>query len=554
MCDKYKINIVYKNLKIIARLSSIKSLVGMILLIGISFILETISIASIFPILDIITSENYLIKYDFVFSNISFLQTYNEKELFIFLFSFFLLIFLVRTIYLIFFNFYKINFLENIRYKLSDIVVSSYLKKDFIFFSKIKSSEIIRNVISETNYIINYINQLITLITEILILLSLSLIIVFNSSPVVLYSLALFILIFFLLRFILKKSIKKYSNIRINADAQKINVLEQIINGIKEIKINKKEDFFNDYFNYQNYNTIKSSKFLKKIQSLPRFILEMLLMLILCFWIIFNLNTNNLVNTLPFIGLVVFSSVRILPSFNRIILATQGMKYGEPAIKAITELVNIKKNLFDNRQNNKIIFKDLIIKNLKFNFDKKSLIKLEDFQILKGDIIGIKGDNGSGKSTLINIMLGLINVENKKIFINGKDINLLKNQWQDIVSVTSQDPFILNENLEFNISLDKEEIDNDNLNSVLELINFDQNQNKLELFKNLSGGNKQKISIARSIYKDPQVYFFDEPTTFLDTNTINNLLKFIKNNRDKTFVIVSHDEKIIDLCNKIIDL
>ena len=280
----------------------------------------------------------------------------------------------------------------------------------------------------------------------------------------------------------------------------------------------------------------------------------MLLMLILCFWIIFNLNTNNLVNTLPFIGLVVFSSVRILPSFNRIILATQGMKYGEPAIKAITELVNIKKNLFDNRQNNKIIFKDLIIKNLKFNFDKKSLIKLEDFQILKGDIIGIKGDNGSGKSTLINIMLGLINVENKKIFINGKDINLLKNQWQDIVSVTSQDPFILNENLEFNISLDKEEIDNDNLNSVLELINFDQNQNKLELFKNLSGGNKQKISIARSIYRDPQVYFFDEPTTFLDTNTINNLLKFIKNNRDKTFVIVSHDEKIIDLCNKIIDL
>ena len=95
------------------------------------------------------------------------------------------------------------------------------------------------------------------MITEILILLSLSLIIVFNSSPVVLYSLALFILIFFLLRFILKKSIKKYSNIRINADAQKINVLEQIINGIKEIKINKKEDFFNDYFNYQNYNTIK---------------------------------------------------------------------------------------------------------------------------------------------------------------------------------------------------------------------------------------------------------------------------------------------------------
>ena len=72
-------------------------------------------------------------------------------------------------------------------------------------------------------------------------------------------------------------------------------------------------------------------------------------------------------------------------------------------------------------------------------------------------------------------MLGLINVENKKIFINGKDINLLKING-NIVSVTSQDPFILNENLEFNISLDKEEIDNDNLNSVLELINFDQNQ------------------------------------------------------------------------------
>jgi ABC-type lipoprotein export system ATPase subunit len=77
---------------------------------------------------------------------------------------------------------------------------------------------------------------------------------------------------------------------------------------------------------------------------------------------------------------------------------------------------------------------------------------------------------------------------------------------------------------------------------------------KLELFKNLSGGNKQKISIARSIYKNPQVFFFDEPTTFLDTNTINNLTKFINDRKDKTFVIVSHDVKIINLCNKIINL
>ena len=69
------------------------------------------------------------------------------------------------------------------------------------------------------------------------------------------------------------------------------------------------------------------------------------------------------------------------------LLATQGMKYGEPAIKIYYRTGKYKKELFDNRQNNKIIFKDLIIKNLKFNFDKKSLIKLEDFQILKGDIL-----------------------------------------------------------------------------------------------------------------------------------------------------------------------
>ena len=526
----------------------------MILLIGISFILETISIVSIFPILDIVTSENYLIKYNYIFSNISFLQTLNQNELFITLFSFFLFIFLIRTIYLILFNFYKINFLENIRYKLSDIVINSYLRKDYIFFSRIRSSEIIRNVLSETNYIINYINQLITLVTEILIILSLSFIILINSSSIFLIFLALFILIFFLLRFLLNNYIKKFSKIRIDADAQKINVLEQIINGIKEIKINKKENFFNKYFNDQNINTINSSKFLKKIQSLPRFILEMFLMLLLCIWIIFNLNSNSLIDALPFIGLVIFSSVRILPSFNRIIMATQGMKYGEPAIKAITELVDMKHEVFVKNDHEKFFFKELIIKNLKFGFDGKSLIDLKNFKILSGDVIGIRGNNGSGKSTLINIMLGLINIKNERVLINGDDINNIKTKWHEIISVTSQDPLILNENLKFNISFDQEEINNKTLNDVLELINFNHDENNVELLKNLSGGNKQKISIARSIYKNPQVYFFDEPTTFLDTKTINNLLKFIKNNNNKTFVIVSHDEKIIELCNKIIDL
>jgi len=544
----------YKNLKIIARLTSVKSFIIMILLICISFILETISIASIFPILDIVTSEDYLIKYNYIFSNLIFLKLLKKDELFIFLFSLFLLIFLVRTTYLIFFNFYRINFLEKIRYKLSDIVVSSYLKKDYIFFSKVKPSEIIRNALNETNYIIAYINQFITLITEFLIIFSLSLIIIFKSSLIFIYSLLLLILIFYLLDFFLKKNIKKYSKLRIDADGQKIKVLEQILNGIKEIKINKKENFFNDYFNYQNINTINSSKFLKKINTFPRFLLEIFFMLSLSVWIIFDLNSNNFINTLPFIGLIILSSIRILPSFNRIIIAKQGMKYGEPAIKAIADIINVKNKLDINEAGNRIEFKVLTIQNLKFNYDKNSLINLDNFEILKGDVVGIKGNNGSGKSTLVNILLGLINVDNDKVLINGKDINIVKNQWYDIISISSQEPFILNESLELNISLDGKKINSENFSSALRLINFDKKKNELELFKNLSGGNKQKISIARSIYKDPQVFFFDEPTTFLDMNTINNLTKFINDRKDKTFVIVSHDEKIINLCNKIINL
>ena len=216
------------------------------------------------------------------------------------------------------------------------------MKKDYIFFTKTKSSEIIRIVLSETNYIVNYINQLITLIIEILIVTSLSFVILLNSSLIFLNFLAFFILIFFLLKFLLNRYIKKFSKLRIDAEAQKINVLEQIINGIKEIKINKKEIFFNKYFNEQNINSINSSKFIKKIQSLPRFILEMFLMLSLCIWIIFSMNSNRLIDILPFIGLVIFSSVRILPSFNRIIMASQGIKFGKPAIKVISELINVK--------------------------------------------------------------------------------------------------------------------------------------------------------------------------------------------------------------------
>ena len=173
-------------------------------------------------------------------------------------------------------------------------------------------------------------------------------------------------------------------------------------------------------------------------------------------------------------------------------------------------------------------------------------------------ITGISGCSGKGKSTLIKILLGLYTYEGEITIdnINIKDFDY-SYYYNNIISYVGQEPVLYSGSIYKNLisNLDEKEIDNELLNNLIEKLNI---SNLIENSSNeLSGGEKQQLSICRAFLRKPKILLLDEPTSSLDFNNENKVLELIKEVNDIykiTIIMVSHSKNAISICDKIIEL
>ena len=202
------------------------------------------------------------------------------------------------------------------------------------------------------------------------------------------------------------------------------------------------------------------------------------------------------------------------------------------------------------------------VENLTFSYDENNYIfKNFNTEMEKGDIIGIVGPSGSGKSTLVDLLLKRILNYNGKITINGidlKDIN--RTSYYNLISYLEQDAFLFKGSLKENIAFDN--FDGENFEISTELSQVKKfNGKKDEDFeieikgKNVSGGEKQRIALARALYKNSNLLILDEFTSALDFETEQEVVKNIeKISKDKIILIITHRKLPLSICNKLIDL
>lgn len=206
---------------------------------------------------------------------------------------------------------------------------------------------------------------------------------------------------------------------------------------------------------------------------------------------------------------------------------------------------------------------EIQIKNLSFSYDgKQDVLKNINFDLQKGDIVGVIGSSGSGKSTLIDILLKFWSNYSGSILIDGKELkNISKDSYYNLVSYLEQNTFLFRGNLKENITLgnldDEKFFNSINLSKVDKFLKdnvtyeFDIESNG----KNVSGGEKQRISLARSIYKDSDLLVLDEFTSALDTELEKEIVENIKEiSKDKIILIITHRKEPLSICNKILNM
>ena len=231
------------------------------------------------------------------------------------------------------------------------------------------------------------INHLISFIVESLIVVGLVSILFFTNPFISLILLATFGLIFLILRILTKSKIESYSKLRLESQSKQLNIINEFINGINEIIINKKRNFFEKYFRKHNKIVNNSVKYIQSIQQVPKYLIELSVVIFICL-MFYNstLNENSFQDLLPFLGLFTVSVLRMLPSVNRIILALQSLKFGIPAIIEVNKILNSQKNEFeiDNNSKNKIEFNEkIVINDLSFSYDVNEFLNIKKLEIQK---------------------------------------------------------------------------------------------------------------------------------------------------------------------------
>ena len=204
------------------------------------------------------------------------------------------------------------------------------------------------------------------------------------------------------------------------------------------------------------------------------------------------------------------------------------------------------------------------LKNVSYKYPGRKKLVLKDIslKIKKGKKIGIIGSSGSGKSTLLNLVLGLINPTKGKILIDNssfKELNLTN--WRKQIGYVSQNLFLFDDTLEKNISYGEKRIDKKKLfrsikkSNLSEFIKSLPSKEKTLIGNNgikVSGGQHQRIGIARALYRNPKIFVMDEATSALDYKTEDNIMRDLNLKKtDLTAIIVSHRSRAVKNCDLI---
>ena len=350
----------------------------------------------------------------------------------------------------------------------------------------------------------------------------------------------------------------------------KTNLLENT-NNIKEIKILSSENLF-----YNNF--INSAKSLNRIQilqgfysSIPPYIVEILVVfaLIIMAFILSLQNQNNNSELIASFAIVVAALFRIAPALNRIQSSIININASRNFVKRLNEefeKCNFSTLKYETCINSKKLdFKDKIqLKNINFSYSSsKHVIKNVSFDINKGDFIGIIGLSGAGKSTLADIITGLLPVDSGEITIDGMPLNSETfPHFRQILGYVPQQINILDKSFKENVAWGCEKINEEGVVKALKAAQLFEiikeypegiNSNIIVGSNGLSQGQKQRLAIARALYRDPEIIILDEATSALDVQVENEITEMLKQiSSTKTIIAIAHRLSTLKACNKLV--
>ena len=530
---------------------------------------EVLGVGVMVPLVTLIFDKARLITFIKNYSDDFDLTSIEDSEIISYLLLIVFLVFVIKFLIMYVYIRMQAVLQKDVQVYLSDKLLDVYTHMPYERHLKYNSSKFIRNLATEIGLLSGTILVYMNLLSETLMIFGVAVLMLFYDYESTLLLFSVFTISGFLYYYLLRRKVHSLGKERLEYAGKRIQVLQD---ALRSTKVGMVHDFSKEYsLTYKVNNDLMAiigSKF-KVFSALPRILFEFIAIAIILLIVLVQISSDRQPEEiLTILAIFSVSAMRIMPSANKIIVSLQTLKSSLPGTMELIHEIGIKttKNKIINNSFNKWNKISLINVSYKYPEAKETSLSDINLDIDRGDVVGIFGQSGSGKSTLIDLIIGLLNPASGEVLVDGVDISGKSRSWMENIGYVPQETYLLDSTLLHNITgrdyannINKNRLsvacEVSGLNKIID--NLPEKEMTLvgESGSWLSGGQKQRVGIARALYQNPSLLILDEPTSSLDLQSKDVFRELLTSYKESlSFIIVSHDEKDMEICKKIIKI
>ncbi len=529
----------------------------------INMLLEIFSIGILVPLFSNLTNEinfsNDLFNKILKFTNFEIFKKTSSVIIII------ISIFFIKNFFLLLLKWLENKLTYNFLRKNSKNLFEYYLNKNYLFHVKSNSADLIKNIGQECNIIsFNLLRPILSILSSLVSVLTIFIFLILIDFKITLTIVIILTIVGIIFSNFTKKILKNLGEDRHIHSGKALKSLQQAFSNIREIIISNSRNFFIENFDFHNLKNIRSGLISNFIFSIPRSIVEISVVILISLIIIFlTLNNTSFTEIVLTLSMFILGASKLMPGTSNLVSNFSTITYNINATKIFNnsyfKFLKNKKISIDSLKEFK--FNQIKFSNVSFKYPNKKNLILNNINLSfkNDDKIGIIGETGSGKTTLINILTGLLEPIKGTIKIDKSNFYDQINKWQNIVSYVPQNFLTLDENLKQNITLGTARLNNKRINKIIQILDLKKIMKRFrkegaigERGAKLSGGQNQRVGIARALYRNSKVLIFDESLNSIDVNLRDKIIsKIFKLYEKKLIILVSHQKDSLKKFSKI---
>lgn len=548
-----------------------------ILLVMIVFgaVLETIGVSMILPIVTAVVDGDAITSNEIVVRFCGILGIDSLEELMIVMIGFLIFIYIFKNLYLLFMYNTQYKFITNSQYKISRDLLEIYFNRPYEFYLNTNTSDVLRSVYSDTTGVFSLLLECIQFMSELIVALFLGALILFVDFKMTMVMCLLLFGVTGMVAVLYRPLMGKIGREVRTRQSRMYNSIIQSIQSIKDVKIFAKEEaFLEEYENNGKifYNLEKKQRVLG---AAPKLLIETVCVCgILAYLGGVILLGGSVTSMIPELSAFGLAAVRLMPSASRMSTYLANIAYYKPTLDFVYANVEMPQNVVQEKNPKTIgraldirldLKKELAVEGLRYKYPntEKYIFNNASMSIPVGKSVGIVGKSGAGKTTLVDIMLGLLDADGGKVCCDGKDVLENYAGWLHNIGYIPQTINLMDDTIRANIAfgVPMEKVDDNRVWEVLEEAQLTEFVKSLpdgmmteigERGVRMSGGQRQRMGIARALYHNPELLILDEATSALDNDTEAAIMEAIdKFQGKKTMLIIAHRLKTIENCDMI---